>query len=112
MRLLFDQNLSPRLTALLVPFYAKALHVRDIGMQRASDDAIWHYAKANRVVIVSKDSDFYQKGLLRGSPPKIIWLRLGNCSTDEVVEALRRHHDDVEAFCADPSLSFLALGSY
>ena len=60
MRLLFDQNLSPRLVQLLADIYAESIHVREVGLRDASDFEIWEYAKANGYAIVSKDSDFQQ----------------------------------------------------
>jgi len=64
---------------------------------------------AHRFVIVSKDVDFQQRALLRRHPPKVVWLRLGNCSTNSVADVLRARNADILAFEADPHASFLAL---
>ena len=40
MKLLFDQNLSPRLVAQLADVFADSLHVRQAGLDRANDDAM------------------------------------------------------------------------
>ncbi len=69
MKLLFDQNLSPRLPRLLADIYAESIHVREVGLRDAGDLAIWQYAKAQGYAIVSKDSDFQQRSLLHGAPP-------------------------------------------
>jgi len=61
MKLLFDQNLSPRLARSLADIYPESVHVREIGLRDASDDEIWEYAKNNGFAIVSKDSDFQQR---------------------------------------------------
>jgi predicted nuclease of predicted toxin-antitoxin system len=79
MKLLFDQNLSPSLPRLLADLYPDSVHVRDIGLRDATGTEIWEYAKHNGFVLVSKDSDFQQRSLLFGQPPKFIWLRVGNC---------------------------------
>ena len=71
MKLLFDQNVSPRLPRVLADIYPESVHVREIGMRDATDTAIWEYAKAYDFVIVSKDSDFQARSLLYGSPAKI-----------------------------------------
>ncbi len=76
-RLLFDQNLSPKLVALLAVDFPGSAHVRDLGMARAADPAVWAYAVANGLAIVSKDVDFQQRALLMGPPPKVVWIRLG-----------------------------------
>lgn len=109
MRLLFDENLSPRLPALLVDEYPESVHVRDVGLASASDDEVWTYAANNRFTIVSKDSDFHQRSLLHGFPPKVIWLRRGNCSTDQIAGLLRVHALDIERFHASDEGSFLEI---
>jgi len=72
MKLLFDQNLSPRLPQLLADLYQGSVHVREVGLLDAQDSEIWAYAKLGGFAIVSKDSDFQQRSLLCGSPPKFI----------------------------------------
>jgi len=90
-KLLFDQNLSPRLPVLLVNVYPGSAHVRELSLRDASDAEIWKYAKENGFAIVSKDSDFQQKSLLSGQPPKFIWLRVGNCASGLIAELLRQY---------------------
>ncbi|GDX11775.1 hypothetical protein LBMAG57_35470 [Verrucomicrobiota bacterium] len=80
MRLLFDQNLSPRLPRLLHDIFPDSIHVREVALHESGDSLVWDYAKENGYLIVSKDTDFQQRSLLLGAPPKFIWLRLGNCS--------------------------------
>ena len=81
MKLLFDENLSPRLVEAIGTLYPNSRHVRDCGLRGASDDEVWRYARQNDFAIVSKDSDFRHKSHLFGSPPKVIWLQIGNCTT-------------------------------
>jgi predicted nuclease of predicted toxin-antitoxin system len=69
MKLLFDQNLSPRLPRLLSDLFPGSVHAREAGLTEADDTAIWDYAKVNGFVIVSKDSDFQQRSLLLGARP-------------------------------------------
>ena len=78
MKLLFDENLSPRLVRLLSDLFPDSVHVRDVGLQSADDVVVWTYAKDNEMVICSKDSDMHQRSFLFGYPPKIVWVRLGN----------------------------------
>jgi predicted nuclease of predicted toxin-antitoxin system len=108
-RLLFDQNLSPRLAGLLAAEFPGSCHVRDGGLAAATDPIIWAYAAAHGFVIVSKDVDFQQRALLYGHPPKVVWVRLGNCSTATVAGLLRSRLAEIRAFEADPLASFLAL---
>jgi len=97
MKLLLDENLSPRLASSLQDLYPGAAHVADCGLGASSDDDIWRFAKENGYVIVSKDSDFFDRSALYGGPPKVVWLRVGNCSTKDVEAVLRRSASSVMA---------------
>ena len=108
-RLLFDQNLSHRLADALADIYPGALHVRDIDMESVDDLSVWSYAEEHDLIIVSKDSDFRQFSFTYGHPPKVVWIRRGNCSTVEVESLLRDHCDGLYAFERDDFASFLAL---
>jgi len=98
MKLLFDENLSHKLPVLFVSSFPGSQHVRALGLKGASDVRIWEYARSNGFMIISKDKDFYQRTLLYGSPPKLVWLRLGNCTRDDVVNLVTRHVKDIIAF--------------
>jgi predicted nuclease of predicted toxin-antitoxin system len=109
MRLLFDENLSSKLPNYLGDLFPSSLHVRDIGMKATSDPVVWNYAKDNDLMIVSKDADMHDLSLVFGNPPKVIWLRLGNCSTLQVENLLRQNFEAIELFYEDENLSLLAL---
>ena len=109
MKLLFDENLSHRLVASLADLFPDSVHVRDIGLKAADDVRVWNYAKADDFMIVSKDSDMHDRSFLFGYPPKVIWIRLGNCSTLDVEMLLRREYKTVENFYKDDYASFLTL---
>ena len=98
MKLLFDENLSHRLVKALADVYPGLAHPRDCGLRGAADDEIWQYALRNGFVIVSKDSDFSERSALRGSPPKVIWLRIGNCTTTRAEFVLRNAKERLLAF--------------
>lgn len=51
----------------------------------------------------------HQRSFVFGSPPKVVWVRLGNCSTSDVEKLLRRQFAAIEVFAADNYASFLAL---
>lgn len=109
MRLLFDQNLSPRLPRLLSDLFPESVHVREAGLAAADDTAVWQHAKVHGFVVVSKDSDFQQRSLLSGAPPKFVWLRLGNCSVSESAQLLRRYAPEIQEFYSDPVQTHLIL---
>ncbi|HEU4326354.1 MAG TPA: DUF5615 family PIN-like protein [Roseiflexaceae bacterium] len=109
MKLLFDHNLSPRLVHHLNDLYPEASHVALAGLDRASDHAVWLYAQSYNYIIVTKDSDYNDIAVLRGFPPKIIWLQLGNCSTRTLEETLRRNEGLIRAFASDQTVGVLVI---
>jgi predicted nuclease of predicted toxin-antitoxin system len=109
MRLLFDQNTSPHLVARLADLCPAASHVSLVGLDRATDLVVWQYARDNDYIIVTKDADFGDYGLVRGYPPKVVWLRLGNCTTSQIEALIRHNVEAIEALRDDPSVGVLAL---
>ena len=109
MKFLFDQNLSHRLVKSFVAEFPGSVHVRHVGLERALHGPVWDYARENGFVIVSKDSDFHQRSFLYGHPPKVVWIRRGNCSTATIESILREHKDDLVKFGESEQGSFLAL---
>jgi predicted nuclease of predicted toxin-antitoxin system len=95
MKLLFDANLPPQLASRLQDVYAESKHVRSIGLNQFDDKTIWNAARREGYMIVSKDSDFYERSILEGFPPKILWLRVGNCSTARLENLLREQKETI-----------------
>ncbi len=77
MALLFDQDLSRRLVAAVEAVFPNSQHVLRAGLAEADDDVIWAFARDNELPIVPKDVDFHHRSVLRGFPPKVIWIRTG-----------------------------------
>lgn len=97
MKLLFDQNLSHRLLTEIGDIFPDSLHVRMLGLAEADDLQIWNYAKSHNLVIVTQDSDYADWNKLRGAPPKIVWLRCGNTSVDQMHLKIRNSADRIQA---------------
>jgi predicted nuclease of predicted toxin-antitoxin system len=108
-KLLLDENLSPRLVASLSDLYPGLEHVHECNLGRADDKAVWEYAKEHGFVIVSKDSDFFERSVLYSNPPKIIWVRIGNCSTDEIEKLLRFASESIRNFVENDQETCLLL---
>jgi predicted nuclease of predicted toxin-antitoxin system len=108
-RLFFDENLSPRLVSLLFDVYPESVHAHDVGLASATDEAVWSYARQNGCIICTKDSDFHERSLLLGHPPKVVWIRRGNCSTKEIEGLLRNHAEDVQRLAEDEGSAFLMI---
>lgn len=109
MKLLLDENLSDRIVHRIINLYPDSEHVKTLGLTNTDDIVIWEYAKVNNFVIVSKDSDFYQRSLLYGYPPKFIYLRIGNSPTSKIVQILRDGFEVITQFESSETESILVL---
>ncbi len=109
MKLLFDHNLSPRLVAQLFDLYPDSTHVYLVGLDQASDQAIWQYARLNDFIVVTKDADYSDLSVLSGYPPKVIWIRRGNCETRDIASLLRSDYEAIKALSEDAAIGILTL---
>jgi predicted nuclease of predicted toxin-antitoxin system len=195
MRLLFDENLSPKMVAGLSDIFPGSAHVDRVGLGGGSDNEVWRYARCeagsrvvprsdracvytersgvkmqalrNRVeslrnyvayplsgrqqvkqdgwgrrrqwlprnfcrllglgcpkqafakiaalskdndfVIISKDADFYEQSMLRGQPPKVIWIRRGNCTNRQLQLILRNKAGDIAELCMADDVSLIRI---
>jgi predicted nuclease of predicted toxin-antitoxin system len=88
--LLVDSQLPPALAHHLRARGISSIHVRDLGLDSATDLEIWEYAKSHGMTIVSKDQDFNNFAMAKGTPPQVIWVRLGNCRRADLFAAIDR----------------------
>jgi predicted nuclease of predicted toxin-antitoxin system len=84
-------------------------HVYLLGLHKTSDEKVWNYARDNGFTIVTQDSDFNERSLVYGYPPKVIWLRTGNVSTQNIKHLLRKHHKDILSFEKNKTLGCLQI---
>jgi predicted nuclease of predicted toxin-antitoxin system len=109
MKLLLDENLSDRIVDKILDLYPDSQHVKTLGLINTDDAIIWEFAKMNSFVIISKDSDFHQRSLLYGHPPKFIYLRIGNSPTSKIVQILRGNLSTITKFDSSDTESILVL---
>ncbi|HMA33375.1 MAG TPA: DUF5615 family PIN-like protein [Chloroflexia bacterium] len=109
MKLLFDQNLAPGLVTRLADLYPDSVHVSSVGLAKAPDKAVWTYARDHNCVIVTKDADFSDLGVMGGFPPRILWLRLGNCTTQQIEALLRTRYQTITDWDSDPESGICEL---
>lgn len=109
MKLLFDQNLSFKLSQALSDLFPGSSQVRLLGLAEAEDRTVWQHAKANAFLLVTQDSDFAEMAALYGQPPKVIWLRCGNQPTKVIEQRLRDHAQAIVAFEQDPTATCLEI---
>jgi predicted nuclease of predicted toxin-antitoxin system len=111
MKLLFDQNISFRIMRLLSDSFADCSHVKSVGLSNCNDIKIWQFAKQNDFTVVTFDADFFDLSLLRGSPPKIIWLRTGNLTTSEIADCMLLNYSKIESFINSPNQNCLEISA-
>lgn len=109
MKLLFDQNISPRLVENLADLFPGSVHVQSIKLDKAQDIDIWNYAKDNDFIIITKDADFAERSLLFGYPPYVLWIRKGNCSTNEITIILTKNFELIKSFIETEKSGLLNL---
>jgi predicted nuclease of predicted toxin-antitoxin system len=68
-----------------------------------------HYAQEQKYTIVTKDADYSELGLMRGFPPKVIWIRRGNCKTADIEALLRNHYSALVAMEVSSTTGILTL---
>jgi predicted nuclease of predicted toxin-antitoxin system len=108
-KLLLDENLSDKIVARVSDLFPDCVHVKSVALMRADDAAVADWARHHGFAIASKDTDFYQRSVALGSPPKFVWLRIGNCRTDVIVDLLRSQHTLIRDFIASETESVLVL---
>jgi predicted nuclease of predicted toxin-antitoxin system len=101
MQLLFDQNISYRLIKQIIDQFPDSKQVRELGLENSTDAEIFDFAKRNDFAIVTFDSDFCDLSMIRGFPPKIIWIRTGNMTTKNLENLLRKKNDLIKLFLAE-----------
>ena len=103
MKLLFDQNISPRILKNLPCEFSTSQQVRFVGLEDASDNEIFEFAKANEYAIVTFDSGFVDINTLYGTPPKVIYLNTGNLTTQSVSELIQNNILTIQHYLSSKS---------
>ena len=109
MKLLLDENLSPKLVRHLAQTFPNSLHVRDVQLDARQDIDIWQWARANGFTILTQDDDFFLLAQLRGQPPKVVCLRFGNRGVRDIAEQLQRQQQLIADFISDSEAPCLEL---
>lgn len=108
-KLLLDENISFKVAKGINAFFEEVKHLSDLRLINSNDIDIWQYAKNNEYSIITFDSDFIDLSVLYGFPPKVIWLRMGNSSTHEVISKLSENQLIISEFLLHPENGFLEL---
>jgi predicted nuclease of predicted toxin-antitoxin system len=78
-------------------------------MESASDKAVWEYARNHNFVLVTQDSDFYNRSLLFGFPPKVIWIQTGNIKTESILNLIEVSKEAISNFENDKDVGCLEI---
>jgi predicted nuclease of predicted toxin-antitoxin system len=108
-KLLLDENLSRRLVVPLLEKFPDSTQVALVGLQEATDFAVWEFARLQGYVIVTKDDDFNGLQALHGYPPKLIVLQLGNCTNQQVLSTLLKSADRLIALLTQEDIGFVEI---
>lgn len=109
MMLLFDQNISFKVAKKIQDVFPGSQHLSDLRLEGVKDIDIWEFAKNNNYCIVTFDFDFIDLSTLKGFPPKIIWLRLGNTTTEKIISRLQTDSKLIADFLESPDIAFLEI---
>ncbi len=109
MKLLFDQNISFKVAKNSQHLFIDSKHISDVGLSFSLDIEIWEFARNNNYCIVTFDADFIDISALKGFPPKIIWLRIGNTSTNNLILKLQTDLLIIKDFLNNSEMGFLEL---
>jgi predicted nuclease of predicted toxin-antitoxin system len=109
MKLLFDQNLSPKLVRIFAESFTGSKHLMDLNLEIANNSIVWQFAKTEGFTIVTKDNDFNNLVAFFGFPPKVIWIRRGNCSTNEINGLLNSNIEKIKSFILDSTNGILTF---
>ena len=108
-KLLFDNNISHRVLARISDIFPNANHVMLESLDESSDEKVWFFARSNNYTIVTKDSDFNDLAIYKGVPPKIIWIKSGNCKVVEIENILRDNVNAIKEFLDEPNGAILEM---
>ncbi|MBI1225134.1 MAG: hypothetical protein GC192_07825 [Bacteroidetes bacterium] len=102
MKFLIDTQLPPRLAKFLSGKGIDANHTsRYPDGYFLDDEAIRRIAKAEERTIITKDSDFFDHYLVKGAPPRVLLLRMGNLSNIELLAQFEKHLPQVQQLFDD-----------
>lgn len=90
MRFIIDAHLPPRITKIFQNLGYEAIHTSELPKGNAASDEEIIIVAAKDGVVISKDDDFYQRFLLKGEPPKLIHVKVGNMRLKTLIELFEK----------------------
>ncbi|MFB6306739.1 MAG: DUF5615 family PIN-like protein [Flavobacteriales bacterium] len=84
-------------------------HVKEFDLETSNDISIWEFAIKYNYNIITKDDDFYDISLIKGYPPFVIWLNIGNCTTNEVINILKDNMNYIKDIINDEKAGLIEV---
>jgi predicted nuclease of predicted toxin-antitoxin system len=109
MKLLFDENISFKLCKKLEDIYPDSTHVRFVNLENKDDSEIWQFAKDESYIIVTQDSDFNDMSILKGFPPYVVWIKMGNSFVSEIESILRTQSIRIREFFDNETIGLIEI---
>ena len=100
-KLLFDENISYRVVKQILHLFPDSQPANRLKLVSKEDGLIWAYAKANDFTIITYDEDYEELSQLRGWPPKVILLRTGNLSNQQLTNLIVGNANAINDFLND-----------
>ena len=99
MKVLIDQNISHRIMVHIAFVFDGIAHVKTEGWIDWNDYDIFMAARQKKYdAVITLDEDFNKLLLEHSYPPRVIWLKTGNCSTKRLAEIIIQHQDTISDF--------------
>lgn len=108
-KLLFDNNISYKVLKNIEDIFPNSSHVMHQKLDFATDLRVWQFAKQHHFTIITKDSDFNELAIYKGIPPKIIWLKTGNCKVAYIELLLKENQEIIKSFIENPTDCILEI---
>jgi len=102
-KFLVDHQLPPALAEFFRGHGHESRHVRELGLKSDDDLTIWRFATTNDFVLISKDRDFFDFATHPNENGKLIWVRLGNCRNQPLLQAFEKFLPQMLQSFADDS---------
>jgi len=99
MKFLVDVQLPGTLVRWLKNRNHDAVHVLERNLGQTDDRTLWRIAKEEGRIMVSKDEDFFILATRPNDTGHLLWLRMGNCRTNQLLTLINQHWNSiVQAF--------------
>jgi predicted nuclease of predicted toxin-antitoxin system len=101
MKFLVDVQLPGTLARWLQGRNCEAVHALDRDLGQVDDRALWKIANDEGRIMISKDEDFFILAMRPKDNGRLLWLRIGNCRTMDLLTLLNRRWSAIEEAFAE-----------